>query len=678
MAKKSEYNAQDIVSLKGADRVRRRPAVVFGSDGLEGCEHSFFEILSNSIDEAREGFGNTVNITVYKDKTIEVEDFGRGIPLDWNEKEQRYNWELVFCELYAGGKYKNNAGGAYEYSLGLNGLGACATQYSSEFMDVTAYVTGYKYEMHFEKGEPKGKLKKEEYTKKRTGTVIRWKPDIEVFTDINIPLEFFTNLLKKQAVVNAGLTLNLAFENYESGFEKFSYMYPDGILDYVKELSGAEQIQQSEESGADEDEGKNGIMTTKPVIWYGETSGRDRADQPEYKLKIQASLCFSNVASRIEYYHNSSFLEHGGAPDKAVRSAFLKACDTYLKNNSKYSKNEAKIGFQDIEDCMILVVNSFSTVTSYENQTKKAITNTFIQEAMTSFFMEKLEVYFAENKADAERIASQILINKRSRESAESARTNLKKKLSSNLDISSRVEKFANCRSKDPSRRELFIVEGDSALTSCKLGRDAEFQAIIPVRGKTLNCLKASYDRIFKSDIIIDLLKVIGCGVEIKSKANKEIVDFDISNLKWSKIILCTDADEDGFQIRTLILTLFYRLLPTLIKEGKIYIALSPLYEITTKDQILFAYDEKEKAQILASLGNAKYTIQRSKGLGENEPDMMWQTTMNPASRRLIRVMPTEKINTDIMFDTLLGDNITARKRFIAENGYKYIDLADL
>lgn len=678
MAKKTEYNAQDIVSLKGAERVRQRPAVIFGSDGLEGCEHSFFEILSNAIDEAREGFGNTINITVYKDKTIEVEDFGRGIPLDWNEKEKRYNWELVFCELYAGGKYKNNAGGAYEYSLGLNGLGACATQYSSEFMDVTAYVPGFKYEMHFEKGEPVGKLKKEEYTKKRTGTVIRWKPDISVFTDINMPLDFFTNLLKKQAVVNAGLTLNLAFENYDSGFEKFSFMYPDGILDYVKEISGVEQLEQDTEADTTDNDGKSSIMTTRPVMWYGETAGRDRADQPEYKLKIQASLCFSNVASRIEYYHNSSFLEHGGAPDKAVRSAFLKGCDTYLRNNGKYTKNEAKINFQDIEDCLILVVNSFSTATSYENQTKKAITNTFIQEAMTSFFLEKLEVYFAENKADAERIASQILINKRSRESAESARTNLKKKLSSNLDITSRVEKFANCRSKDPLRRELFIVEGDSALTSCKLGRDAEFQAIIPVRGKTLNCLKASYDRIFKSDVIIDLLKVIGCGVEIKSKSNKEIVDFDISALKWSKIILCTDADEDGFQIRTLILTLFYRLLPTLINEGKIFIALSPLYEITTKDKILFAYDEKEKAQILSSLGNAKYTIQRSKGLGENEPDMMWQTTMNPASRRLVRVMPTEKLGTEIMFDTLLGDNITARKRFIAENGYKYIDLADL
>ncbi|MBQ9922589.1 MAG: DNA topoisomerase [Clostridia bacterium] len=678
MAKKKEYVAQDIVMLKGADRVRKKPSVIFGSDGIEGCQHAIFEILSNSIDEAREGYGNTINVTVYKDKTIEVEDFGRGIPLDWNEKEQRYNWELVFCELYAGGKYNNNADGAYEYSLGTNGLGACATQYTSEFMDVTAYVPGFKYDMHFQKGEPAGELSKVEHTKNRTGTVIRWKPDIEVFTDINMPLEFFTDMMKKQAVVNAGLTLNLSYETYDSGFEKFSYMYPNGIMDYINELSGADKLNSEASAEEGEEESHGSIVTTPPVMWYAETSGRDREDKPEYKLKIQSALCFSNITSKIEYYHNSSFLEHGGSPDKAVRTSFLKAFDTYLKNNNKYGKNDTKINFQDIEGCMVLIVNSFSTLTAYENQTKKAITNTFIAEAMTDFFLRQLEVYFAENKAIADKICELVMINKKIRESAETTRLNIKKKLTSNLDITSRIEKFANCRSKDPEKRELFIVEGDSALTSCKLGRDAEFQAIIPVRGKTLNCLKSSYDRIFKSDIIVDLLKVIGCGVEIKSKSKKDLVDFDLSSLKWSKIILCTDADEDGFQIRTLILTMFYRLLPTLIKEGKIFIALSPLYEITTKDKIMFAYDEKEKAQILSSLGNAKFTIQRSKGLGENEPDMMWQTTMNPATRRLVRILPSDAVSTEIMFDTLLGDDIISRKRFISENGYKYIDLADL
>ena len=215
-------------------------------------------------------------------------------------------------------------------------------------------------------------------------------------------------------------------------------------------------------------------------------------------------------------------------------------------------------------------------------------------------------------------------------------------------------------------------------MTSCKLGRDAEFQAIIPVRGKTLNCLKSSYDKIFKSDIIVDLLRVIGCGVEIKTKAKDDMMPFDMKNLRWSKIIICTDADEDGFQIRTLLLTMFYRLLPTLIKEGKVYIAESPLYEITCKDKIYFAYNESEKAEIIEKLGNAKYTIQRSKGLGENEPDMMWQTTMNPATRRLIRVSTADAAQTAIIFDTLLGDNLPARKEFIAKYAAQYIEQADI
>ncbi len=672
----NEYNNQSISSLKGADRVRKRPAVIFGSDGLEGCEHSFFEILSNSIDESREGFGNVIHITSYRDHSLCVEDFGRGVPLDWNEREERYNWELVFCELYAGGKYDNSEDGNYEYSLGLNGLGACATQYSSEFMSVVSYTAQSKLSIQFKKGNPDGELLREPPVRRRTGTLIRWKPDREVFTDINIPLSFFLETLKKQAVANAGLTLKFFWEEEDGSFREYSFCYPEGIKDYVKELCGAGG---EEEAAADPDEGEYKNILTMPVFWQAERVGRDREDKPEYKLKIEACMAFVRTNPIIEYYHNSSFLEHGGSPEKAVRSAFTRAIDAYLKNGGKYTKNEAKITFQDVEDCLVFVVNSLSTRTSYENQTKKAINNTFIAEAMTEFFYQQLEIYFAENPAEADRIAAQVLVNKRSRESAEVARKDLKKKLAAaNIDISNRVEKFANCRSKDPEKRELFIVEGDSALTSCKLGRDAEFQAIIPVRGKTLNCLKANYDKIFQSDIIIDLLKVIGCGAEVKTKGSGSVGSFDYSALKWSKIILCTDADEDGFQIRTLILTMFYRLLPTLIREGKVYIAESPLYEITSKDQIFFAYDEKEKAAILSQLEGQKYTIQRSKGLGENEPDMMWKTTMCPASRRLIRILPEDEKKTYEIFDILLGDNLAGRKKYISENGYKYVELADI
>lgn len=651
----SEYGNHSISSLKGADRVRLRPGVIFGSDGLEGCQHSIFEILSNSIDEAREGFGDVIEVTRFKDHSIMIKDYGRGIPLDFNPKENRYNWELVFCELYAGGKYKNNSGESYEYSLGLNGLGSCATQYSSEYMDVTVYRDGYKYELHFEKGENIGGLKKEKCNYEHTGTIIKWKPDLEVFTDINVPLEYFKTVLKKQAVVNSGLKFKLYDE--EAG-ETHEYLYENGIVDYIKEING--------------DKGFTEVQ-------FFETSarGRDREDKPEYKVKMQIAFCFNNEVNLLEYYHNSSFLEHGGAPDRAVKNAFVYVIDKFLKAAGKYNKDESKITFTDIQDSLILVTNSFSTVTSYENQTKKSITNKFIQEAMTDFLKQQLEIYFIENKAESDKIIEQVLVNKRSRESAERTRINIKKKLSGSIDISNRVKKFVDCRCKDVSKRELYIVEGDSALGACKLGRDAEFQAIIPVRGKILNCLKAGYDSIFRNDIIVDLLKVLGCGVEIKSRHIKDLNTFDINNLRWDKIIICTDADVDGFQIRTLILAMLYRLVPTLIKMGKVYIAESPLFEITHKNKTYFAYSEKEKNEITSKL-DGKYTIQRSKGLGENEPEMMWLTTMNPKTRRLIQVMPDEAERTEMFFDLLLGDNLQGRKSFIEDNGHKYLDMIDV
>ena len=659
MKKQQAYGNDSISALKGADRVRKRPAVIFGSDGLDGCEHAVFEILSNAIDEAREGHGDLVIVTRYEDHSIEVEDFGRGCPVDWNEKEGRYNWELVFCELYAGGKYDNNAGGDYEFSLGLNGLGACATQYASRYFDAVIRRDGFKYTLHFERGEIVGQLKKEPADRKKTGSTFRWLPDLDVFTDINIPKEYYKDTLKRQAVVNAGVTFRFRNETAPGKFETTDFYYENGILDYVRELTEDQAL-------------------TMPQFWEAERKGRDREDKPEYKVKISAALCFSNKINRLEFYHNSSWLEYGGAPEKAAKNAFVYAIDAYLKATNKYTKSESKITFQDVADCLVLVTNCFSTQTSYENQTKKAITNKFVQDAMTEFFRERLHVYFIENKQEADRIADQVLINKRSRESAEKQRLNIKKKLTGNLDISNRVQKFVDCRTKDVARREIYIVEGDSALGSVKLSRDAEFQGIMPVRGKILNCLKADYERIFKSDIITDLIRVLGCGVEVQTKKAKDLTSFDLANLRWNKVIICTDADVDGYQIRTLILTMIYRLCPTLIEEGYVYIAESPLYEINCKDKTWFAYTEQEKGEILKNLEGKKVSINRSKGLGENDPEMMWMTTMNPETRRLIKVMPEDMALTQQVFDLLLGDNLQGRKDHIAENGYKYLDQLDV
>lgn len=658
MAKKQEYGNESIKSLKGADRVRKRPAVIFGSDGLEGCEHSVFEIMSNSIDEAREGYGNKICVTRFLDGSVEVQDFGRGIPVDYNKNEDKYNWELLFCEMYAGGKY-DNGGDNCEFSLGLNGLGLCATQYASEYMDAEIHTDGYKYTLHFEKGENIGGLKKEKYDKKDTGTRIKWKPDLDVFTDINIPIEYFQETIKRQAIVNDGVKFILKNQTSASKFETFEYCYNDGIMDYVKEIAGDTAF-------------------TTPQYWECERKGKDREDLPEYKLKIKSAICFSLKNQLKEYYHNSSFLEHGGAPEKAFRSAFVNQINAYLKANNKYSKNDGQINIQDVEDCIIFVVSSFSTQTSYENQTKKAITNKFIQEAMTDFFRKQLEVYFIENKMDADKISNQVLINMRARIKAENTRKTLKTSLQSKMDMTNRIQKFVDCRSKDVNEREVFIVEGDSALGACKQARDASFQAIMPVRGKILNCLKSDYDKIFKSEIITDLIKVLGCGVEVKSKAAKDLSLFDINNLRWSKILICTDADVDGFHIRTLILTMIYRLMPKIIEAGKVYIAESPLYEVTCKDQTYFAYNEKEMDEIKEEIGDQKYTVQRSKGLGENEAGMMALTTMNPKTRRLIKVTPDDAQKTSEMFDLLLGDNLEGRKEYISDYGHLYLDAADV
>lgn len=655
--KQAAYTNESITSLKGADRVRKRPAVIFGSDGVDGCAHSIFEILSNSIDEAREGYGNEIVINRYKDGSVRIEDAGRGMPVDYNNAEEKYNWELLFCEMYAGGKYTAGEDN-YEYSLGLNGLGLCATQYASEWMVADIYRDGYHYHLDFKNGENVGGLQKEPTTRKKTGSIIKWKPDTKVFTDINVPSNYFADVLKRQAIVNAGVRFVFSDEESDTK-EPIVYCYENGIQDYAEEIANLESI--------------------TPVIFCQSTAtGRDREDMPDYKVKMSAAFCFSNKAQLLEYYHNSSWLEHGGSPDRAVKTAFVNQIDAYLKAKNMYKKGESKIMFVDVQDCLIFVSSCFSTQTSYENQTKKAISNKFVAQAMTEFLKHYLEVYFIEKPDEAQKIAQQVLVNKQSREHAEKTRQSLKKTIFSQMDMANRVQKFVDCRTKDLTRREIYIVEGDSALGACKQSRDSEFQAIMPIRGKILNCLKADYDRIFKSEIITDLLKVLGCGVELGGKAKKELASFNLENLRWHKVILCTDADVDGYQIRTLLLTMLYRLVPTLIEEGFVYIAESPLYEITCKNKTYFAYTEVEKADIFSRIGDNKYNIQRSKGLGENDPEMMWLTTMNPQSRRLIKVMPSEAQHTSDVFDLLLGDNLAGRKEHIALHGYEYLDDLDI
>lgn len=655
-----QYDNSSISKLKGADRVRLRPAVIFGSDDIEGAKHTFFEILSNSVDEGKSGYGNLIKITKHIDKSLTIQDFGRGIPLDWNENEQQYNWELVLCELYAGGKYTIGEGEDYESSLGTNGLGLASTQYASEFLKVISVRDGYRYEMDFEKGEPIGELQKDLLSAvdcdSQTGTTITYKPDDMVFTEIDIPFDWIKKVCQEQSVVAKGITFTLYDENTN---EQITYYYEKGIQDYIVELG--------QNKGFDE-----------PVYITGRGKGQDTDKRKPYSVNFELVFEFNNEAAQQMYFHNSSNLIHGGSPQKAVENAFVYCIDKYLKDNNKYNKGEKRISANDVLDSLLLISSSFSTFTSYSNQTKTAISNKFVQELIQDTIKEQLNIYFLENPISAEKITQQILVNMRSRVKAESTRLNIKKKLSEKISVVNKPKKFIDCRTKDVSRRELYIVEGDSALGSCKLGRNAEFQALMPVRGKILNCLKADYDKIFKSDIIVDLLKITGCGVEVKSKYNKNLSSFNIENINFSKICICTDGDEDGWQIRCLLLTMFYRLAPQLIELGYIYIADTPLYEITIgtgkNAKTAFAFSELEKNSILEGLENVSYKIQRSKGLGENTPEMMWETTMSPDTRRLIRVTMSEAEEMSHTFEMLLGDDIESRRQYIADYGYEYLE----
>ena len=799
--KKDIYGNESISSLKGADRVRKRPGVIFGSDNIDGCAHSFFEILSNSTDEAKAGNGDRIEIIRFKDGSIQVKDYGRGVPMDYNKAEGRYNWELVYDELYAGGKFASD--GTYDFSLGLNGLGAAATQYASEYFDVTSVRDGYEYSMHFEHGIPVGELKKKK-TNEHTGTTQKWKPDIDVFTEIIIPVETFLSVLKEQAVVNAGITYVFYDEESDTTTE---FCYPDGILGYVKEMT--------------EDE----VNLSEPYLIEGEGKGRDREDKPEYSVKASIAFCFNNKVQHLQYFHNSSYLEHGGSPDKAVKNAFVYVFDRYIKEQKKYTKSENKITFNDITDSLVLVTNTFSTQTSYENQTKKAINNKFIQEFLTDLLKEQIAIWIIEHKTEADKVVDQILINKRSRETSEAQRITVKKKLMGKTDVVNKVKKFVDCRSKDPNERELFIClkgdtkvrlldgscqeietlvgrtdlwgcstdeigrmipakissvfmtretqdmiqlgfgdgslvectpehrfldkvslswmearylivgqrlasihggysdsmeiteikqihyekaipvycltiesefhsfllenglithncEGDSALGSLITARNAEFQALMPIRGKILNIEKASLQQIFGSDVIMDLIRVFGCGIEVRGKKlPKDIPQFDINKLNYNKIIFASDEDVDGAHIRTLLLVLFYKLCPQLIEQGYVYYVNTPLFEITDRTgstaKTYYAFTDAERDKIIKGKDPKKITIQRSKGLGENDAEMM-SIFIAPGTRKLTRITTEEAKEMEYWFDLFMGNEVPPRKKYITENGHMYMDNLDI
>jgi DNA gyrase subunit B len=647
-----EYNEDSMQSLGILGGVRAKPASI----GLESHNHTFLEILGNSIDERRAGYGDKIYVFKNDDGSVTVRDFGRGVPMGKN-KGGEYSYRKVFDELWAGGKYKNNedGGGDYEYSLGTNGVGATGTNYTSDFFWVTSYRDdGKKYSIEYEKGieNPSGLLIEKYDQENYVGTEITWRPSAEVFRGKSeIDDDFIVTTLKDQSIVNGGL--KFIFNNKG---EETEYYYENGVVDFIKSLSTDEH------------------MLNSVTSFSTEQKGKDNESDKDYKIKADIFFSFDREVSYKRFYHNSSWLENGGTPDDFVKNSFTFVIDKALKENNLYTKNEKKVTFEDISDSLIVVTSTYSTISLFTDQTKKKIGSDFMKQFITKWLREKLEIYLIENPVEAKLILAQMLVNKRSREKAEDTRLNVKKKLSGTVNnLTNRVDGFVNCKSKDNTKTELYLVEGKSALGSTQQGRDEQIQAIYALRGKILNCLKADYDKIFKNEIIVDIIKLIGCGIEVKSKHSKDLNTFDIKNIKWSKIIITTDADVDGFHIRTLILTLIYRLMPSLIEQGYVFIGESPLYEIEQNDVSVFAYSNKEKDEIVAKM-KGNFTIQRSKGLGENTPEMMWETTMNPETRRLIKVIPSEARVTAEMFDMFLGDDLAGRKKYIEENLFKYID----
>lgn len=647
------YGNMSISSLKDEQQVRQRPAVIFGTNDAQGCGHAVFEIIANSIDEAREGYGNRIEVTITPDNEITVSDNGRGVPMDWNENEQKFNWELVFCTLYASGKYNTDN---YSVSLGLNGLGATATQYASEYMEVTSLREGKKYVMKFEKGKPIGKMQVTSDTSGKTGTTIKFKPDKEVFTSIDLPPEFYLDKIRRQAMLHSGISFMVKYKDLHA----IELCYVNGMKDFIDQTCEHQMLN------------KGAVMYEQDV--HGSD---DEAAGEFYDLNMKLAFTFSRSTYYIEMYHNGAYLkdDYENITDYAIRRGAEAALTEMAKERNLLTKSD-KIAFKDIEEIFTAVgsTNCPGSMTLFKNQTKTAILNPFIGNSYMKFVAASITRWAAENKQTADKVVEEVMLNKKAREAADAVKKKVLKKLSSSIEKPGGMpEKFIECAEKDPMKRELYIVEGDSAAGSCKLARDAKFQAIMPVRGKILNCLKADITRILNSEIITDLIKLYGCGLEVEGKHIKDLPKFDPRKLNWDKIIFCTDADLDGMQIRCLLIAMVYKLMPSLLKMGKVYIAETPLFEIIVSGQAYFAYDEAEKEQILARLHSegvkdSKIKINRSKGLGENDPEMMSISTMHPGTRRLVQVHynDADEQLADLI-DALLGNDIETRRFLIDE-----------
>lgn len=632
-----DYDETQIQVLEGLEAVRKRPSMYIGSTSVRGLHHLVWEVVDNSIDEALAGRCDRINITIHQDNSVSVEDNGAGIPTGIHPKTGKSTVETVMTMLHAGGKF---GGEGYKVSGGLHGVGVSVVNALSEWLKVEVKQKGRVYSQTYRRGVPEGDLQVVGKTDQH-GTLVTFKPDPLIFTETTVfDFEILQSRLRELAFLNRGLTISVTDERGEGNKSK-TYRYDGGIRSFVDYLNRNREV-----------------LHPDPIYIEGAKDG----------LKVEIALQYNDgFASNVYSFANNIHTHEGGAHESGFKSALTRVINDYARKSQLLKDNEDNLTGDDVREGLTAILSIMIPNPQFEGQTKTKLGNSEARYATESLFAEKFSDYLNENPAIAKKIIEKSLMAARAREAARKARELTRRKNA--LEVSSLPGKLADCSSRDASKSELYLVEGDSAGGSAKQGRDRNYQAILPLRGKIINVEKARLDKILSNNEIRAIITALGTGISD---------DFDIHKARYHKIIIMTDADVDGAHIRTLLLTFFYRYMRPLIEEGYVYIAQPPLYKIEQGKTVRYAYNEEEKERILRELGDRpRPNIQRYKGLGEMDPSQLWETTMDPESRTLLKVSLEDAIEADAIFETLMGDRVEPRREFIQEHA-KYVRNLDV
>ena len=632
------YDASDITVLEGLEAVRKRPGMYIGTTSERGLHHLVWEIVDNAVDEALAGYCNEIFVKILPQNIIEVVDNGRGIPVDIHPKHGKSALEIVLTVLHAGGKFENNN---YKVSGGLHGVGVSVVNALSEWTEVIVEKAGKMWHQKYNRGKPLEDVKQIGESE-RTGTTVRFKPDGDIFETLIFDFNTLKNRLKELAYLNKGLKIHLIDSRKETVREE-SFEFKGGILDFLKEITKEKQV-----------------ITKEPVYMDGDIDN----------VTVEISLLYTTEQNEIIYsFVNNINTHEGGTHVSGFRTALTRAINEVAKAQGLIKDKDGKLDGRDIREGVGAIISVKVPQPQFEGQTKTKLGNSEITGIVSSIVYSNLKIYLEDNPNESKIIVEKILMSKRAREAAQKARESVLRK--NPLEIGSLPGKLADCSSKDPDECELYIVEGDSAGGSAKQGRNRHTQAILPLRGKILNVEKTSVHKALENQEIKNLITAFGTNIDS---------NFDLKKLRYAKIIIMTDADVDGAHIRTLLLTFFYRYMVDLIQNGNIYIAQPPLYKVSVGRKMQYAYSDKELREVTSALEGEekkKYTIQRYKGLGEMNPDQLYETTMDPNARTLLQVTIDNAREADMLFDKLMGDKVEPRREFIEEHA-EYVKNLDI